>query len=268
MKTTKRSNENNMTTRFKKPHHLRLIAVATLFVTTFLTATGQVQAGSTENQGSISAAKPATTSLEVSPIYFLSADRHWFGFEPFTYWTFSVTNPDARRAATDVRARVVLFDKDGNEVVNKVFLVAQRIPPKKSAWVAPTVEYFGSNDLPNTYEDEGAGSATSGQVSIIGSSWTSRKVAKQVSVTVNYSSRGSIEYKGRSYSELSLEVILPVRSKACKPGITIVFFGDDGGPIGGYRATGRQVCSTNDDEIDLPRESISRIATVRAFLNS
>lgn len=52
-------------------------------------------------------------------------------------WAISVTNPNKSAEARSVRARVVLLDASGNEIMNKVMQVAARLAPGQTTWLPP-----------------------------------------------------------------------------------------------------------------------------------
>ena len=85
---------------------------------------------------------------------------------PSTLWTASVTNPNPRFEARNVRARVILVDANESEIMNKVWTVSTRLAPGATAWVAPAFESICCDYLNVVQATDGRGVAVSGSVTV------------------------------------------------------------------------------------------------------
>lgn len=204
-----------------------------------------------------------------------------FGYDLVqTIWAVSVTNPNKSSEARNVRARVILLDASGNEVVNKVMQVTARLAPGQTTWLAPN---FGSeNDDNRNYStplevdstEGGSGSAISGTVTILPHTWGARSNLRTVRVPMEFSTKSTCDgsYDKGCWS-LNLDGSFPNPGKAYSGYLTVLFFGDNGAPLAGMRLQSGQLVTIRQggNSVSLTKfiaeTFASKIADVQLFVS-
>jgi len=197
---------------------------------------------------------------------------------PSTLWTASITNPNPRFEARNVRARVILVDANGSEIMNKVWTVSTRLAPGATAWVAPAFESICCDYLNVVQATDGRGVAVSGSVTVLDHEWsTSKKGRRQVSkISTMFTSTTcrSVGFGGTSSpycSSLQLSGFVPNAGARYDGFSTFVFFADNGSPVGGFRAyegavrTMPQGGSSFEGSFKLPSTFVKKFGSVYFF---
>lgn len=192
-----------------------------------------------------------------------------------TIWAVSVTNPNKSAEARSVRARVILLDASGNEVVNKVMQVAARLAPGQTTWLAPSFvckDLFCERWLFVDPTEGGSGLAVSGTVTILPHTWGGRSNLRTVKVPMEFSTRSTCRDKDDAGCwELSVQGSFPNSGKAYSGYQTIIFFGDNGAPLAGIRLGQLNTIVQGGNSIEKTRylnsTFASKIADVQLFVS-
>lgn len=182
-------------------------------------------------------------------------------------WAVSITNPNKSAEARSVRARVILLDASGNEVVNKVMQVTARLAPGQTTWLAPELSYGKVN-----LTEGGSGIAISGTVTILPHKWGARSNLRTVIVPLDFSTQsycwGSDDV---DCWKLAFKGSFPNPGKSYSGYRTTIFFGDNGAPLAGIRLgqlkTIAQGGNSIDDKFYLNSVFASKIADVQLFVS-
>jgi len=191
-------------------------------------------------------------------------------FQGSTVWAISVTNPNKSAEARNVRARVVLLDAAGNEVMNKVMQVAARLAPGQTTWLAPAADgsYWFTTD-----PSEGQGVVASGTVTVLPHPWARGSKLRTISVPMTFAASASTSRYHRALFNYEPSATFPNPGASFKGYFTVILYGDNGVPIGGVRRYGGQLASvergTNNFSFDfnIPGPLSSRIADIRLFVS-
>jgi len=199
---------------------------------------------------------------------------------PVTLWAVSVTNTNRSAEARDVRARVILLDASGNEVMNKVMQVATRLGPGQTTWLAPTSRIVGKTSFGAftvTNPDEGAGMAVSGSVTVLPHSWARGSKVRTIQTPMTSVAFGSCSIYNIDKTLGLCDKYEPIATFT-NPGaeyqafMTMIFYGDDGTPIAGLRREANTITvdrgsNTVEEELFLPKQMSKRIAEIRLIVS-
>jgi len=192
-------------------------------------------------------------------------------FQGSTVWAISVTNPNKSAEARNVRARVVLLDAAGNEVMNKVMQVAARLAPGQTTWLAPAAD--GISWYYKTDPSEGQGVVASGTVTVLPHPWARGSKLRTISVPMTFAASASTSKYHRALFFYEPSATFPNPGASFKGYFTVILYGDNGVPIGGVRRYGGQLADvergTNNFSFDfnIPGTLSSRIADIRLFVS-
>lgn len=188
-------------------------------------------------------------------------------------WAVSVTNPNRSAEARNVRARVVLMDVSGNEVMNKVMQVAARLAPGQTAWLSPS----GSNvrGYWQTDASEGQGAAVSGTVTVLPHPWARGSKLRTIQSPMEFAAVSGCSYswdEGGCF-KYNPTAAFPNPGAEYKAYLTAVLFGDDGAPIGGVRFNRGLLTSIKRGNnsagfyFNIPGSLSKRIADIQLFVS-
>lgn len=187
-------------------------------------------------------------------------------------WAVSVTNPNRSAEARNVRARVVLLDASGNEVMNKVMQVAARLAPGQTAWLSPS----GSNVFGywQTDASEGQGAAVSGTVTVLPHPWARGSKLRTIQSPMEFTAVSGCDYSdaGRCF-KYNPTAAFPNPGAEHKAYLTAVLYGDDGAPIGGVRLNRGLLTSIKRGNnsagfyFNIPGSLSKRIADIQLFVS-
>ncbi len=185
-------------------------------------------------------------------------------------WSISVTNPNRSAEARNVRARVVLLDASGNEIMNKVMQVAARIPPGQTTWLAPSGRLSG---FFTTDPSEGQGVVASGTVTILPHSWARGSKLRTIRVPMTFAASASSSRKRPGLFFYEPTATFSNSGAAFKGYFTVILLGDSGTPIGGLRLNDGKLTEirrgTNyvEFDFDIPGTLSTRIADMQLFVS-
>jgi len=189
-------------------------------------------------------------------------------------WAVSVTNPNRSAEARNVRARVVLLDASGNEVMNKVMQVAARLAPGQTVWLAPSGSNSGSGGYYwRTDVSEGQGAAVSGTVTVLAHPWARGSKLRTIQSPMEFAADSSCWKSNEPCFEYEPTATFPNPGAEYKAYLTAVLFGDDGAPIGGVRLNGGRLTSiyrgsnSVDFGFNIPGSLSTRIADIQLFVS-
>jgi len=263
----------------------RVFGAAIASVSLFGGAIANAQAPDTWSSTSKSGNQPLVTSqlyLADASMCEIQSDKYQsypcppgYFYDTFvsTIWAVSVTNPNKSATAQNVRARVILLDAAGNEVMNKVMQVAASLSPGQTTWLAPT----GSLDYDNEFEvdvNEGRGLAVSGSVTVLAHAWGRNTKTRTVRVPLTFANRSYCDetYENGGCNLLQYNGVFPNPGKEYSGYQTVLFFGDSGSPIAGIRLNGglttsiRRGGGTISGRFGFPKSLASRIADAQLFV--
>lgn len=192
-------------------------------------------------------------------------------FHGSTVWAISVTNPNKSAEARNVRARVVLLDAAGNEVMNKVMQVAARLAPGQTTWLAPAAD--GISWYYKTDPSEGQGVVASGTVTVLPHPWARGSKLRTISVPMTFAASASTSEYHRALFFYEPSATFPNPGASFEGYFTVILYGDNGVPIGGVRQYRGQLADvergTNNFSFDfnIPGTLSSRIADIRLFVS-
>jgi len=193
-----------------------------------------------------------------------------------TTWAFNVKNPNKSMTAVAVKARIKMLDANGNEVINKVIVVAPNIFPGRTVWVAPM--FIDNNQNPWQWElTESSGKVASATVSLLKVKWAKKKAARTPTVAADFSTAAAGACTGsctrsttsQIHVQVNFEGIIPNPSKQYNGYVTRVFFADNGTPLGGYRSRGVIGRGSNQrvSSLVLPKSIGSQIGSISYFVS-
>jgi len=186
-------------------------------------------------------------------------------------WAVSVTNPNRSAEARNVRARVVLLDASGNEVMNKVMQVAARLAPGQTVWLAPS----GSNERYywRTDPSEGQGAAVSGTVTVLTHPWARGSKLRTIQSPMEFAADSGCWRSNEPCFEYEPTAAFSNPGAEYKAYVTAVLYGDDGAPIGGVRLNGGRLTriysgsNSADFYFNIPASLSKRIADIQLFVS-